>query len=64
MRIDLPGESKIIPEDGVILGEPTHVCLVVRDVERTAKMYTDLLGFGPFLIRVIEYAHVARPTAW
>lgn len=54
MRIDLPGESKIIPEDGVILGEPTHVCLVVRDVERTAKMYTDLLGFGPFLIRVIE----------
>lgn len=54
MTMMLPGTTKIVPEHGVMLGEPTHVCLVVRDVERTANLYSSLLGFGPFLIRVGE----------
>lgn len=49
-----PGQTKFIPGDRVMLGEPTHVCLVVKDVERTADMYSSLLGFGPFLIRMVE----------
>lgn len=49
-----PGQTKFIPDDRIMLGEPTHVCLVVRNVERTAELYSSLLGFGPFLIRVVE----------
>ncbi len=49
-----PGETKTIPADRVMLGEPTHVCLAVRDVEKTAQLYSSLLGFGPFLVRMVE----------
>jgi len=50
----LPGSTKIIPPAGIMLGEPTHVCLAVRDVERTASSYATALGFGPWLVRVVH----------
>lgn len=50
------GVNKIIPAAQVMLGDPTHVCLVVRDVERTATAYAHTLGFGPWLVREIETA--------
>ncbi len=48
------GETKIIPADKLLLSDPTHVCVVVRDVEKTAQTYASLFGVGPFLIRVMK----------
>jgi methylmalonyl-CoA/ethylmalonyl-CoA epimerase len=50
----LPGESMLLPPAGIMLGDPTHVCLAVRDVEHTASQYAALLGFGPWLVRMVH----------
>lgn len=46
--------SKSIPEDKIILREIVHICIVVRDVEKTAKAFADIFGIGPWRIRVIH----------
>ncbi len=51
MRIE---GTEIIMGSRILLGDPTHVCVVVRDVEKTANAYADLFGIGPFQVRVIE----------
>jgi len=48
------GETKMIPADKLLLSDPTHVCVVVRDVEKTAQTYASLFGVGPFLIRLMK----------
>jgi catechol 2,3-dioxygenase-like lactoylglutathione lyase family enzyme len=53
MDVDI-GESKLIPEDRLMLSEPTHVCMVVRDVEKKARQYSSLLGIGPFTVRKVH----------
>lgn len=47
-------QSKSIPEDAIILKEIVHVCIVVRDVEKTAKIFADTFGIGPFRTRVVH----------
>jgi len=48
------GETKLIPADGIMLSEPTHVCIVVRDVEKAAECYASFLGIGPFTVRMVH----------
>lgn len=48
------GETRLIPDDRIMLGEPYHVCIVVRDVEKSAAMYAALLGIGPFTVRQVS----------
>jgi methylmalonyl-CoA/ethylmalonyl-CoA epimerase len=47
-------EMGSIPRDKIMLREIVHVCIVVRDVEKTAKAISEKLGIGPFRIRVIK----------
>jgi methylmalonyl-CoA/ethylmalonyl-CoA epimerase len=42
--------QKIIPEDRIMIREILHVCIVVRDVEKTAKVFTEMFGIGPWRI--------------
>jgi catechol 2,3-dioxygenase-like lactoylglutathione lyase family enzyme len=51
MRI---GETKLVPSDRLMLSEPTHVCIVVHNVEQTAQVYSSLLGIGPFTVRKVH----------
>jgi hypothetical protein len=46
--------AKSIPEDRIMLREIVHVCVVVRDVEKTAGEFSDRFGVGPWRIRVVE----------
>ena len=60
---------KIIPEDGVKLNEIVHACVVVRDVEETARRISERLGIGPFEVRQKSYpeSHASvrgEPTAY
>jgi 4-hydroxyphenylpyruvate dioxygenase-like putative hemolysin len=48
------GEVKIIPPDRIMLSDITHVCVAVRDVEKTAALYSSLFGIGPFTIRQVH----------
>ena len=43
------------PKDKIMLKEVVHVCLVVRDVEKTAKTFGDKFGIGPFEVRLKHY---------
>ena len=43
------------PKDMILLKEIVHVCVVVRDVEKTAKALAEKFGIGPFEIRVKQY---------
>lgn len=45
---------KNIPEDRIMLREIVHVCVVVRDVEKTAEAFSDKFGVGPWRIRVVH----------
>ena len=47
-------QSRSVPEDRIMLREIVHICIVVRDVERTAKVFAEKLGIGPFRIRVVH----------
>jgi methylmalonyl-CoA/ethylmalonyl-CoA epimerase len=49
-----PEQSRSIPEDRIMLREIVHICIVVRDVEKTAKVFAEKFGVGPFRIRVIH----------
>jgi len=40
-----------IPEDKVMLSTVTHVCIAVRDLERTARRFSEKFGIGPFTTR-------------
>lgn len=42
--------QKIIPEDRIMIREILHVCIVVRDVEKTAGVFTEMFGIGPWRI--------------
>jgi catechol 2,3-dioxygenase-like lactoylglutathione lyase family enzyme len=44
----------IIPEDRIMLREILHVCIVVRDVEETARAFAERFGIGPWRIRVVH----------
>ncbi len=44
----------MIPEDKIMLREVAHLCIVVRDVERTARAFAERFGIGPFRIRVLH----------
>ncbi|MFO8059320.1 MAG: VOC family protein [Bacillota bacterium] len=44
-------ETKIVPSERIMLSGIAHVCIVVRDVEKTARTYSSLFGVGPFTIR-------------
>lgn len=43
------------PEDKIMLNEIVHVCIVVRNVEKTAKALSKKFGIGPFEIRQKTY---------
>ena len=47
-------EKGYVPKDKIMLREIVHVCLVVRDVEKTAKTFVEKLGIGPFRIRILH----------
>ena len=47
-------QSRSIPEDKIMLREIVHICIVVRDVERTAKVFAEKFGIGPFRIEVVH----------
>ena len=40
-----------IPDNKILLNEIVHVCIVVRNVEKTAKTLVEKYGIGPFEIR-------------
>ena len=44
-----------IPEDQIILNEIVHVCIVVRDLEKTAKTFSEKFGVGPWEVREKHY---------
>ena len=46
--------QRSVPEDKIMLREIVHVCIVVRDVEKTAKAFADTFGIGPWRIRVLH----------
>lgn len=48
------GQRRSIPEDRIMLKEIVHVCVVVRDVEKTANVLADKFGVGPFRISVVH----------
>jgi hypothetical protein len=45
----------IIPENKIILKEIVHVCIVVKNVEKTAQIFSQKFGIGPFEIREKHY---------
>ena len=44
-----------IPDNKILLNEIVHVCIVVRNVEKTAKTLVEKYGIGPFEIRQKTY---------
>jgi hypothetical protein len=44
-----------IPEDRIKLNEIVHACVVVRDVEATARNISEKFGIGPFEVRQKSY---------
>jgi len=46
--------SRSIPEDRIMLREIVHICIVVRDVEKTAEAFAEKFGIGPWRIRVVH----------
>ena len=48
----MSAKRKFIPEDKIMLREIVHVCIVVRDVEKTAKAYYEKFGIGPWRISI------------
>ena len=38
----------------IILGEMCHVCLAVKDVEKTAEAFSTIFGIGPFRVTFYE----------
>lgn len=44
----------MIPKDKIMLREVVHLCIVVRDVERTAKTFAEMFGIGPFRVRILH----------
>jgi len=43
------------PKEKIMLKEMVHVCVVVKDVEKTAQVLAEKFGIGPFEIRVKHY---------
>ena len=44
-----------IPDNRILLREIVHVCVVVRNVEATAKKLVEKYGIGPFEVRKKTY---------
>lgn len=44
-----------IPDNKILLNEIVHVCIVVKNVEKTAKNLVEKYGIGPFEIRQKTY---------
>ncbi len=51
--IDKKGES--IPGDRILLKEIVHACVVVRDVEKTARNLSEKFGIGPWDVHTKSY---------
>ena len=47
-------QSRSIPEDRIMLREILHICIVVRDVEKTAEVFAEKFSIGPWRIRVVH----------
>lgn len=45
----------LVPEDRIMLGGILHVCVVVRDVEKTAAILAGRFGIGPWEVRLKQY---------
>ena len=43
-------EGRINRDERVVLREMRHVCLAVKDVEKTAEAFSSIFGIGPFRI--------------
>jgi len=52
--LDQVQRDSIIPDDRLMLPGISHICLVVYDVEKTARHWADAFGVGPFTIRTVE----------
>jgi methylmalonyl-CoA/ethylmalonyl-CoA epimerase len=46
--------ARSVPKDRIMLREVVHVCVVVRDVEKTAGAFAEKFGIGPWRIRVVH----------
>ncbi len=46
--------ARSVPEDRIMLREVVHICVVVRDVEKTAGAFAEKFGIGPWRIRVVH----------
>ena len=46
--------AKSAPEDRIMLREVVHVCVVVRNVEKTAGVFAEKFGIDPWRIRVVH----------
>ena len=40
------------------LPDPVQVCLVVRDLRKTAAFYEEMFGIGPFVFPIIEFDEI------
>ncbi len=47
-------DSRNAADDRILLREMHHVCLAVRDVEKTAEAFSTIFGIGPFRITLYE----------
>ena len=54
MAAEDPNDSNV-SDDKIKLDEIVHVCVVVRNVEKTAKVLTEKFGINPFRIRQQTY---------
>lgn len=45
----------MIPKDKILLNDIVHACIVVKDVEKTAKNISERFGIGPFEVRQKSY---------
>jgi len=48
------GRTKNAADDQIVLKDMHHVCLAVRDVEKTAEALSDIFGIGPFRITLYD----------
>ncbi len=46
---------RTIPDNKIILKEIVHVCIVVKNVEKTAQIFSEKFGIGPWEIREKHY---------
>jgi hypothetical protein len=45
------------PDDKILLREIVHACVVVRNVEKTARNLSDKFGIGPWDVHIKSYPY-------